>query len=197
MLGLEQYLTHHPLIIFSVLGFICFLEGLPVVGTFVAGGTVGIAAGAFAAQGIIDPLTVFLVCTFGSFLGDMVGYYLLLNMRSKYLRFQKFVEPISQNQSWVARYFDQNYILVTIIARTLPVVRSLPTVFAAVRRVHAPTYIGAALLASTIWAGGSMLAGYGLGSFLSLRNIIIAVICAITLPIVVSVGKYVYNKIKT
>ncbi len=192
---LEQLLYLNPVIILLIIGGICFLEGLPVIGTLVAGGTFSVGIGALGSKDLIDIVPAFIVCAMGVFLGDIVGYFVIKKYKFKVKRLEKLVKSIEDHDSKFSRFFEQNYFLVTILSKLIPVVRSLPSLFAAVRNINVAWYVCAALMASVTWALTGILVGYGFGSLISAGQVFILLGLLVVVPAVIGITRFMFKKI--
>jgi membrane protein DedA with SNARE-associated domain len=139
-----------------VLGFFSFAEGLPVIGSILPGGTIAIFAGGLSAKGIIAPLTACLLVGVASFLGDMTGFF--LGKRFRHLKWiQAIVSHEKHQKSW--DIFDRHIAIITIFGKLIPVVRSTPSVFAAIRGIRTRRYIIYSFIGSMLWGVAGVYAG--------------------------------------
>lgn len=139
-----------------VLGFFSFAEGLPVIGSIIPGGTIAIFAGGLSSKGIIAPLTASLLVGISSFLGDMTGF--LLGKRFRHLKWiQAIVSHEKHQKSW--DLFDRHIAIITIFGKLIPVVRSTPSVFAAIRGIRTRRYIIYSFIGSMLWGVVGVYAG--------------------------------------
>ncbi len=191
---IKSFLDLHPMVFYSLLFLLCFLEGLPIIGSLVAGGTVAIGIGTLAFVGLVDPVTALIVMSLGSFAGDLAGYFTIKHFRTKIARFQRMVQPLEDNQSRFSRFFDQNFFLVTILSRLVPMVRSLPSLFAAIRKIESAPYVIASVLASILWASSGILIGYGASTVVSPQVILMIIIASVILPSVYGIVKLILHQ---
>lgn len=139
-----------------VLGFFSFAEGLPVIGSILPGGTIAIFAGGLSASGSIAPLTACLVVGVASFLGDMTGFF--LGKRFRHLKWiQAIVSHEKHQKSW--DLFDRHIAIITIFGKLIPVVRSTPSIFAAIRGIRTRRYIVYSFIGSMLWGVVGVYAG--------------------------------------
>lgn len=179
----------------AVLGFFSFAEGLPVIGSILPGGTIAIFAGSLSASGIIAPLTACLLVGIASFAGDMTGF--LLGKRFRHLSWiQKIVNSEKHQKSW--DLFDRHIAIITIFGKLIPVVRSTPSVFAAVRGIRTRRYIVYSFLGSMLWGVVGVYAGNFFTAYFGERAIpfILALIVASIVAVLVHQGFKAYRKRK-
>ena len=135
------------------ISFFSFLEGLPVVGSIVPGGTIALLAGSLSVQGNLAPFVTFLFIGFFNFVGDISGF--LLSKKFKHKKFiKKIVEKEEHQKNW--DLFDKHIALI-------PVIRSTPSMFAGFRGIKTRKYLLYSFTGSFLWA----FAGVYLGNFLA------------------------------
>ncbi|HEY1041454.1 MAG TPA: VTT domain-containing protein [Candidatus Paceibacterota bacterium] len=140
----------------SILGFFSYAEGLPVIGSILPGGTIAIFAGSLSESGIMTPLVACIIVGIASFLGDMTGFF--LGKRFTNIRWiQTIVTSEKYQKSW--DLFDRHIALITIFGKLIPVVRSTPSIFAAVRGVQTRRYMIYSFLGSMLWGIVGVYAG--------------------------------------
>ncbi len=140
--------------------FSSFIEGVPVVGSLFPGGTVALLIGSLSEGGFVKPLLAVVVIAIGTFLGDMIGF-----LAGRYLKhhrwFKKFIESEKNKKGW--DIFDRHLAVVVIFGKLIPVVRSTPSILAAMRGIRFRRYVLYSGIGSVIWAfvgvyGGNALA---------------------------------------
>jgi membrane-associated protein len=147
---------------FGLFGIIFAETGL-LLGFFLPGDSLLITAGIVAAEGYIKlPLTM-LVCTLGAIIGDSTGYWIgrkvgpLVFNRPE----NRFLNP--KHIERAKGYFDKYGAMTFIIARFIPIVRTITPTMAGVSRIPYPTFIIYSVVAAIIWGCGLPLAGFLLG----------------------------------
>lgn len=165
-----------------ILGF-AFGEGLPIIGSFLPGGTVAIIIGALSEEGFVNPWLAVHIIAIGSLLGDLIGFF----AGKKLLHFKKihnFVYSEKQAKNW--DIFDRHAALVIILGKLLPVIRSTPSLFAGARNMSIIKYIFYVLIGSYIWAiagifGGKYLSQVFGGSLINIIFVIIGITIIVSL----------------
>jgi len=151
-----------------VLFLFSFAEGIPVVGSILPGGTIAIFAGSLAQQGILPLVPLILVIGFASFFGDMTGFF--IGRKFKHFKWiRKIVENEKHQKSW--DLFDRHMAIITIFGKLIPIVRSTPCLFAAVRGVRVRRYIRYSFIGSMLWAVVGVYAGKAFTSFFGDKSI--------------------------
>lgn len=160
-----------PLAIVKTGGYIgiallVFAESGLLIGIFLPGDSLLFAAGLLAANGFLSfgPLVAVIVAS--AILGDSVGYWFGANVgdnlfKRKDSRFFK-QEYLKRTQAFYKKYGGRTLIL----ARFIPVVRTLAPILAGAGSMHYGRFISYNALGGVIWGAGLTSLGYFLGSVL-------------------------------
>jgi membrane-associated protein len=142
---------------------IVFAETGLLVGFFLPGDTLLITAGLLAAQGMVKLPLVMLACGLGALLGDSVGYF--LGRRFGPLVFNRpenrFLDPKHVERANI--FFKKYGAISFIIARFIPVVRTVAPTLAGVSRIPYRVFLIYSIVAAAIWAVGLPIVGFYLG----------------------------------
>lgn len=180
---------HHLLDSFGLLGLtlILFAECGLLIGFFLPGDTLLFSAGLLIATGQIStPLWAFLVfAPIAAVAGNLVGYWIGARVgprvfdrpNSRLLR----PEYVERSERFFARYGSWTIIL----ARFVPIVRTVATVMAGVGRMRFSVYALYSVIGGVIWSAGVILIGYWLGHIEFVRNTVEPLIDPILIGIVV------------
>jgi len=156
--------------LFQMVGISAFsyAEGLPIIGSILPGGTVALLAGSLSATGVFSPYLAFIVIAVSSFFGDMTGFFLGKKFKEK-VWIKKIVNSEKHQKSW--DLFDRHLAIISIFGKLIPVVRSTPSIFAAVRGVRTRRYMVYSFLGSFLWAFSGVFLGKILTEFLGKKAI--------------------------
>ena len=178
----------------AVLGIvlIIFAECGILLGFFLPGDTLLFISGLFIASGAIDiPLWLFiLIVSIAAFVGNMVGYGIGYKIGpavfsrpdAKFLKH----EYIEKSEAFFAKYGK----ITVVLARFVPVVRTVATVMAGASRMNVKIYTLYSAIGGVLWISTITIAGYYLGQiqfiadnldFIVLGAVVI-VICASAFP---------------
>lgn len=189
--------TTHLLDSFGLAGLaiILFAETGLLVGFFLPGDTLLFSAGLLlATDKLHTPLIVWvIVAPVAAIIGNLVGYWIgrkagpavFDRPNSKLFR----PEFVTRAES----FFDRFGPLTVLLARFVPVVRTVATVSAGVSRMRLSVYIAYSVVGGIVWASGMILLGYWLGTFSFVRTtiapkldlLIVAAVVVSLLPVVV------------
>lgn len=140
--------------------FLAFGEGLPVIGSFLPGGTMAILIGSLSVEGFINPWIAVNLLAIGSLCGDLIGFIF-----GRYLLHIKYIQKIVYHEKHQKKWdlFDRHAALVIIFGKVVPVIRSMPSLFAGARKMNLLKYILYVLIGSYIWAVIGIFGGKYLG----------------------------------
>lgn len=182
-----------PLLRNAAIFIFSYLEGLPVIGTFVPGGTIAILVGALSSQGELLPIVAVLLTGVGSFLGDMTGF--LIGKRYKHWRWvKKLINTEKHQNSW--DMFDRHLALIVIFGRLVPVVRSAPAFLAGARDVRTYRYVVLSFIGSVVWACAGIYGGNLLGRAFGESAVVIILAIFVTVALI-GLGIKLLKKKKT
>lgn len=192
----------HLLTSFGLLGLavILFAECGLLIGFFLPGDTILLAAGISLAVGTIHTsfAAYLVVAPIAAIAGNLVGYW--IGYRAGPVVFDRPQSRIFR-PDYVTRahaFFERFGWATIFLARFVPIVRTVATVMAGVSRMRFSTYAVATLVGGVIWADGVLLAGYWLGHFDFVRRnkgyIDWLVIAAVVLSLAPTVIHYVRTR---
>lgn len=145
-----------------------FIETGLLVGFFLPGDSLLLAAGIFAATpgapiSIIPTILVFIA---GSFLGDQLGYWVgrVAGPRVFTRPQSRFFDP--ENVTKAKAFFDKYGVLTIIVARFVPVVRAFAPTMAGVTKLNYAMFIGLSAVGAILWGAGVTSLGYFLGQLI-------------------------------
>ena len=159
----------HLLSSFGLIGLavILFAECGLLVGFFLPGDTILFAAGiAIAIHDIKTPFATFLiVAPLAAIAGNIVGYWIGLRAgphvfdrpQSRLFR----PEYVTKSQE----FFDRFGSWAIILARFVPIVRTVATVMAGVGKMNFRKYVFYSVIGAILWTDGVLLLGHQLGKF--------------------------------
>lgn len=169
--------------------FLGYVEGLPIIGSIVPGGTMAILIGSLSKEGYINIFLAINLLAIGSFLGDLTGF-----LFGKQLRRLDYVKKLMENEKTKKHWdlFDRHVALVIIIGKVLPVIRSTPSLFAGMRKIPLHRYAIYTLIGSYLWAVVGIYSGNFLANILGDNAIPIIILTVLALVL----GSFGYNKFK-
>ena len=169
------------------LALIIFAECGILLGFFLPGDTLLFSAGLLIATGTITtPLWVFLVVApIAAVAGNLVGYWIGRKAGPKV-----FDRPNSRlfRPEYVERsaaFFDRYGSWTIILARFVPIMRTVATVMAGVGRMRFSLYLLYSIIGGVLWTSGLILTGYWLGHISFVRDTVEPLIDPILIGIVV------------
>lgn len=145
---------------------VIFAESGFLLGIFFPGDSLLFTAGILASQRLLDIWLVILVCFAGAVLGDSFGYFFGKKIGVRI--FQK-EESFFFRKSYLEKakqFYAAHGKKTIILARFIPVIRTLAPILAGVGEMHYPIFLLFNVLGGALWAIGVPLMGYYLGSFI-------------------------------
>jgi membrane-associated protein len=171
LLHLDKYLdgwaNEYGILLYAILFLIVFTETGLIVMPLLPGDSLLFAAGALAARdtnelsvGVIIPLLIV-----AALLGDNVNYLVgktlgnQIKMRERILFFKR--EYISETEKFYGKYGGRT----VIIARFIPIVRTIAPFVAGAGSMNYGTYIKFCIMGAVLWVTSISLLGYFFGNF--------------------------------
>jgi membrane-associated protein len=179
---------------------ILFAECGLLIGFFLPGDTLLLAAGVSLSIGTITtPLPAFLVVLpIAAVLGNLAGYW--IGLRAGPVVFDRPDSSIFRPE-YVDRshaFFERFGPAAVLVARFVPIVRTVATIMAGVGRMRFATYTVASLIGGVIWTDGVLLLGYWLGHFDFVRRnkgyFDVVVVVVVVLSLLPTLAHYVLSR---
>lgn len=170
---------------------VSIVEGFPVIGSILPGGTIALLVGSLSTEQFVIPWLAVVSIAVGTFLGDMAGFFIgKFYGKKEWVR--KLVIKERHEKSW--ELFDRHLALVVIFGKLLPVVRSTPSLFAAIRGVHTRRYVLYSALGSVLWSCAGVYGGNILSRLIGEKAIILIIGVLIVSAVFVGVRSLVKKK---
>ncbi|HEY8301719.1 MAG TPA: DedA family protein [Jatrophihabitans sp.] len=185
------------------LAVILFAECGLLIGFFLPGDTILLAAGISISVGTIHTSLAWylIIAPIAATIGNIVGYWIGYSAGPKV-----FDRPDSKlfRPEYVARahnFFQRYGVLTILIARFVPIVRTVATVMAGTGRMKFSVFAIVSLIGGIIWTNGVLLIGYALGNVKFVRDhksyIDYAVIAVVILSLVPTAIHYLQARRRT
>lgn len=189
---LTQVVGSYGALTYALLFFILFCETGLVVMPFLPGDSLIFAAGALAALGALNPITLFLSMSIAVILGDTVNYWIGYHAGAKlFARPSRLFrqEYLRQAEVFYARHGGKTIIL----ARFMPIVRTFAPFVAGMGRMSYRRFFLFNVIGGIIWVGLFVSAGYFVGNIPFVKHNFEYVILAI---IFISFIPPIYHMVK-
>jgi len=192
---ISQYGIYTYLILFSII----FAETGFVITPFLPGDSLLFAAGAFAALGSLDLVTLLIILTAAAIIGDTINYW-IGHYLGDYIvgksRIPINKEHIAKTEDFYAKHGGKTIIL----ARFLPIIRTFAPFVAGIGRMHYPRFIAFNVVGGVAWVFGFTLVGYFFGNIPQVQDnfeiVILAIILVSVLPMFYHWAKSKWDKTK-
>src|SRR5690606_1205610 len=201
---LEYFINTYGYWVYAILFLIVFVETGVVVMPFLPGDSLLFAAGMLAAQqNDLNVWIVIVLLLIAAISGDSLNYSIGQKFGMKVTRIKIFgkqfvqQEHIDKTHSFYEKYGSKTI----VIARFVPIVRTLAPFVAGIGRMSYKTFITYNILGAILWVVGVTLVGYFLGNIPIIKDnfskVVIGIIIISLLPIVYEIIKEKYfNKEK-
>ncbi len=190
---LEVILNDYQNWFYVILFLLIFIETGLVVMPFLPGDSLLFAAGMLAAA-FPDHLNIYIVLVLlwiAAILGDTVNYTIGKTIGTRLVTMKIFGKRIIKDSAIekTEDFFNKYGSKTIVIARFVPIVRTLAPFVAGVSKMHYGTFIKYNIVGGTIWAIGITLAGYFLGTIPVIKNnfevVVLSIIVFSLIPIIV------------
>lgn len=178
---------------YGLLFLIIFLETGLVVAPFLPGDSLLFAAGAFAAQGFLNPLFLFIFLSAAAILGDTVNYWIGYRIGKKiFERDRPFIseEYLKRTQNFYEKHGKKTIIL----ARFIPIIRTFAPFIAGVGRMNYVQFLSYNIIGGFFWIALFVFSGYFFGNVPVVQNnfsaVILAIIVISVIPAIVEFWKH-------
>ncbi|MBW1617467.1 MULTISPECIES: VTT domain-containing protein [Empedobacter] len=198
---LETILNDYQHWFYLILFLLIFIETGLVVMPFLPGDSLLFAAGMLAAA-FPAQLNIYIVLGLlwiAAIAGDTVNYTIGKTLGTKLVTTKIFGKRIIKDSAILKTedFFTKYGSKTIVIARFVPIVRTLAPFVAGISKMHYGTFIKYNFIGGTIWVFGITLAGYFLGTIPFIKNnfeiVVMAIIVFSLVPIIV---EFVKEKIK-
>ncbi len=186
---------------YLILFLIIFVETGVVVMPFLPGDSLLFAAGMLAAQpNELNVWVLIALLLIAAIAGDSMNYAIGKHFGLRITKFKFFGKQMVKNEHIEKTHtFYEKYGSKTIvIARFVPIVRTLAPFVGGIGRMHYGTFITYNVVGAVLWVVGITLAGYFLGNIPIIRDnfstVVLLIIFLSILPIVFEVAKERINR---
>lgn len=196
---LSEFIAANGSLTYALLFAIIFVETGLVVMPLLPGDSLLFSVGLLAAaSGQLSLTTVIPLMIFAALLGDQLNYYIgrnfseLVKSRKKILFLKR--EHIEKTEAFYAQYGSK----MVILARFVPIVRTVAPFVAGAGRMSYPVYLIFGVLGACLWVISITLAGYFLGDNAWIKDnfekVVLGIVGVSVLPIVIGVLKQQFSK---
>ena len=196
---LSEFIAANGSLTYALLFAIIFVETGLVVMPLLPGDSLLFSVGLLAsASGQLSLSTVIPLMIIAALLGDQLNYYIgrnfseLVKSREKILFLKR--EHIEKTEAFYAQYGSK----MVILARFVPIVRTVAPFVAGAGRMSYPVYLIFGVLGASLWVISITLAGYFLGDNAWIKDnfekVVLGIVGVSVLPIVIGVLKQQFSK---
>mgnify|MGYP000951583559 CR=1 FL=1 len=198
LLVLTQFIAEHGILVYGLLFLIIFVETGVVVMPLLPGDSLLFSVGLIAGTtGEINLIYIIPLLILAALLGDNLNYFIgrkfgdLVQSKEKILFLKK--EHIAETE----KYFDTHGSKTVILARFIPIVRTIAPFVAGAGEMKYKTYISYCVLGAILWVTSITMLGYFLGEVEWVKNnfekVVLGIVFVSVLPIIL---KLIQSKTK-
>ena len=171
---------------YAILAIVVFCETGLVVTPFLPGDSLLFAAGAIAALGSLEPVSLNLLLFAAVVAGDNLNYWI-----GRYIGPRAFtMDSRLFNRRYLQRtraFFERHGGKTVVLARFIPIVRTFTPFVAGIGAMRYPRFLAFSLAGGAFWVTSFLWAGYYFGNLPVVRDnfglVVIAIILVSTLPL--------------
>lgn len=167
---LGELIQHFGALTYLILFAVIFAETGFVITPFLPGDSLIFLAGAFAAQGYLNIILVYIVMLVAAILGDSINYWIgnkigprVFTKENSRVFNKKYLEKTHE-------FYEKYGAKTLIIARFVPIVRTFAPFVAGVGSMEYKTFFKYNVIGAFIWVTSLSLAGYFLGTLPVVKN---------------------------
>ena len=196
---ITQLIDQYNTLIYFILFLVVFIETGFVIMPLLPGDSMLFAIGVIAATtGKLSLIIIIPLLILAALLGDNLNYFVghkfgeLIKEKKKILFLKR--EYIEKTEV----FFEKNGGKAVIMARFVPIVRTIAPFVAGAGSMKYKNYILNCILGAVLWVAGITLLGYFLGQFEVVKNnfekLVLGIILVSVLPIFIKIFKSKFNK---
>lgn len=196
---ITQLIDQYNTLIYFILFLVVFVETGFVIMPLLPGDSMLFAIGVIAATtGKLSLIIIIPLLILAALLGDNLNYFVghkfgeLIKEKKKILFLKR--EYIEKTED----FFEKNGGKAVIMARFVPIVRTIAPFVAGAGSMKYRNYILNCILGAVLWVAGITLLGYFLGQFEIVKNnfekLVLGIVLVSVLPIFIKIFKSKFNK---
>ncbi|MET0265011.1 MAG: VTT domain-containing protein [Duganella sp.] len=167
--------------IYLLLFAVIFVETGVVIMPFLPGDSLLFIAGALAAKGLFDPWLLFFLLLIAAITGDALNFSIGTYVRRKAIDTSRIPFLKAEHIELTHQFFVRHGGKTIILARFVPIVRTLAPFVAALGSMNPRTFFTYNVVGGLIWVGSLLLAGYVFGNIPWVSDNLTAVVMLIVL----------------
>jgi membrane-associated protein len=198
---INQLIDQYNTLIYVILFLVVFVETGLVVMPLLPGDSMLFAIGVIAATGKLSLIILIPLLIIAALLGDNLNYFIgskfgnYIKEKEKILFLKK--EYINKTED----FFEKNGGKAVIMARFVPIVRTIAPFVAGAGSMKYKNYIINCIIGAILWVAGITLLGYFLGQFDIVKNnfekVVLAIVLFSVLPIFIKMFQSKFSREKT
>jgi membrane-associated protein len=161
---LSALAANHGAWVYALLFLVIFIETGLVVMPFLPGDSLLFVSGALAAAGELHAGILFASLSIAAVTGDSVNYAIGALVRRKAIDTERIPLLKPDHLKRTHAFFDRHGSKTIILARFVPIVRTLAPFVAAIGNMHYPVFLRYNIMGGLLWIGSLTACGFLLGN---------------------------------
>lgn len=191
-LHLDKYIgimiQNYGTLTYLIMFFIIFSETGFVLFTFLPGDTLLFVAGTFASIGVLKMHWLLIILSIAAILGDSLNYSIGKYLGEEIILKKRWVKE--KNLEKTKRFFERNGAKTIILARFIPIIRSLAPFVAGITEMKYKKFLSYNVIGGILWVAIMLNLGYFFGSIPFIKNnlsiMIIGIVILSWIPAIVA-----------
>ncbi len=184
--------NQYGLLTYAFLFLVVFMETGLVVTPFLPGDSLLFAAGALAAMGSFNVLGLYLLMVLAAIVGDTINYWIGSKLgREVFDGRSKLFKKAHLDQA--ERFYEKHGNVAIVLARFVPIVRTLAPFVAGVSKMHYGNFISYNIIGGLAWVTLFLFGGYWFGNISLVKEnfhyVVVVIVLISVIPIAVEVLK--------
>ena len=192
---LAELVALHGAWIYLILFLVIFVETGVIVMPFLPGDSLLFVAGALAAKGLFDPWILFVLLSSAAIIGDALNFTIGTIVRKKAIDTHRIPFVKEEHIAQTHAFFDRHGGKTIILARFVPIVRTLAPFVAALGAMPPRIFFFYNVTGAIIWVGLLVAAGHIFGTIPWVnQNLTLIVIGIVILSIMPAVFSWLHSR---
>lgn len=191
---LAEIIAQYGLWTMLILFIIVFCETGLVVTPFLPGDSLLFAVGIFTAKGSFDPATIIILLCVAGIIGDAVNYSIGKYLGPAFVERNRGKLLKKEHLEATHRYFEKYGKKTIVIARFLPIIRTLAPFMAGVGKMEYIAFARYNVIGAILWVNSFVWAGYFFGELDFVKNnftyVVLGIIAISCLPVIYEAVKH-------
>lgn len=191
-----EFIASYGVFTYGILFFIIFLETGLVLTPFLPGDSLLFVAGAFAAQGSLNVILLFVLLSIAAIVGDTANYWIGHFFGERFFVRRRLIKR--EHLEKTKKFYEKHGGKTIIYARFVPIIRTFAPFVAGVGAMRYSRFLLFNIIGGVAWAGLFVFAGYFFGGMpIVEENLTLVIFIIILLSLLPPIIEYLKSRRKT